>query len=95
MDILTFIETHGIWSYIAFINILTFCAFAVDKVKAITNTWRISEKTLLTLSVLGGATGGWLAMQICRHKTKTPVFKFGMPVIVLVQIVIFTKFFMI
>ncbi len=93
MDILGIIETNGIWVYLIFINLITFCAFAVDKVKAMTDAWRISEKTLLTLSILGGALGGWLAMEICRHKTKTPVFKYGMPIIIVIHIVLLTRFF--
>ena len=94
-NILETIPSMGLWVYILVINIVTFCAFAADKVKAMTDAWRISEKTLLTLSVMGGAAGGWLAMQLCRHKTQTPIFKFGMPVIVIIHIVILTKFFMI
>ena len=86
------ISSVGIWGYLAVINLVTFCAFAVDKLKAMADAWRISEKTLLTLSVLGGAVGGWIAMQLCRHKTKTPIFKYGLPVIIIVHIIIIKLF---
>jgi len=78
----------GIWGFIAFINVLSFVLFAVDKFQAKSKGWRISEKVLLTLSALGGAVGGWFAMEIFRHKTKTPVFKFGLPIMMLAHFVI-------
>lgn len=74
--------------YLLLINIITFCAFAIDKFQAISNGWRISEKTLLGFSLLGGAAGGWIAMQICRHKTRKPTFKYGLPVMVAIHIAI-------
>ena len=64
--------------YLAVINIISFCLFAFDKLKAISNGWRISEKALLSVSAIGGAPGGLLAMKLCRHKTKKPLFKYGM-----------------
>lgn len=56
--------------YISVLSVITFIAYAVDKVKAKKGSWRTKEKTLLCMSFLGGAIGGCLAMQICRHKTK-------------------------
>ena len=78
----------GIGGYFAFVNVLTFAAFAVDKFQARTKGWRISEKILLGLSALGGALGGFISMEVFRHKTKKPVFKFGLPVMILVHIAI-------
>ena len=43
--------------YIFIINILTFIVFAVDKKRAVKNRWRISEKTLMTMAVIGGGFG--------------------------------------
>ena len=51
-------------------SLITFVAYAVDKVKAKANAWRTPEKTLLSLSFFGGALGGYIAMNVCRHKTK-------------------------
>lgn len=56
--------------YAAVINLVTFVLYAADKRKAVKGKWRISEKTLLTLSVLGGGIGGLAAMELIRHKTK-------------------------
>ena len=61
---------------LAALGFITFLAYAVDKVKAKRNAWRISEKALLTLSFFGGAVGGCLAMQLVRHKTKKWYFHF-------------------
>lgn len=56
--------------YLVFISLITFILYALDKRKAKYNTWRISEATLLFLSLCGGAFGGLPAMLIFRHKTK-------------------------
>ena len=40
--------------YIVFINIAGFYAMWLDKKKAKRNEWRISEKTLFTLALIGG-----------------------------------------
>lgn len=54
---------------ISIINALTFIMFVVDKYKAQKRKYRISEKLLLTL-LFFGSVGGYLAMCICRHKTR-------------------------
>ena len=74
--------------YLLIINVVTFIVFGIDKWKAIHNRWRIREAVLLGLSVVGGSIGGILAMLIFHHKTQKPVFKYGMPVILILQIVI-------
>ena len=80
----------GLLIYLLLINLITFCIFAVDKFLAISDGWRVSEKNLLGLSLIGGAAGGWIAMQICRHKTRKPVFKYGLPVMMAIHIWILT-----
>ena len=49
---------------------------------------RIRETALLTLAVLGGSIGAWLGMKVWHHKTLHKMFKFGVPLILLAQIVI-------
>ena len=56
--------------YFAVLSIVTYFTYAIDKKKAKKGARRIPEKTLLCMSFFGGAAGGFLAMQICRHKTK-------------------------
>lgn len=55
-------------------SIVTFLAFAWDKLRAVRGARRVSEATLLTVSILGGALGGLAAMLAVRHKTRRPLF---------------------
>lgn len=57
-------------AYLLLLSLFTFIAYAVDKKKAEKGKWRTKEKTLLFMSFLGGAFGGFPAMLIFRHKTK-------------------------
>lgn len=75
-------------AYLFIINIVGFFLMGLDKAKAKKGAWRISEKTLLLTAVFGGSIGAWIGMEKFRHKTKHWYFKYGIPVICLVQIVI-------
>ena len=81
----------AIW--LALINLTTFLAFGLDKWKAKRKeknekVRRVPEKTLLLLSALGGSVGALLAMWAFRHKTLHRAFKFGVPLILILQTVI-------
>ena len=67
-------------------NIVTFVLYGVDKLKAKRSKWRVSEATLLLFAVLGGSVGAWLGMKIWHHKTQHKKFKYGLPLIILIQI---------
>lgn len=82
-----------IFIYIAFTNILLFTLMSVDKQKAKLKQWRISEKTLFVLALIGGSVGGILGMYTFRHKTKHLKFTLGFPAIVLFQIITVYLFF--
>lgn len=56
--------------YLIVMSVITFFVYIADKKKAQKGKWRVSEKALLGLSFLGGAAGGYLAMNLMRHKTK-------------------------
>ena len=77
--------------YLIIINVITFVIFGVDKYKAIRQEWRIRESTLLGLALIGGSIGGWLAMYIFHHKIKKVKFFVGIPVILVIQIVVFSR----
>ena len=72
--------------YLIVINVVTFIVYGVDKLKAKQGSWRISEATLLILAVIGGSIGALLGMKIWHHKTMHKKFKYGLPLILLVQI---------
>ena len=69
------------------INIITFFVYGLDKLKAVNHWWRIPEWVLLGLAVAGGSIGAYLGMMIFRHKTLKPLFRFGVPVIILVHVI--------
>ena len=73
--------------YLATINVATFFTFGIDKLKARRDKWRIRETALLLLAILGGSLGAWLGMKVWHHKTKHKKFKYGIPLILIVQIV--------
>ena len=70
------------------LNLLTFIVYGIDKWKAVKGKWRIPEATLLILAVIGGSIGALLGMQIWHHKTRHLKFKYGVPFILLAQIVL-------
>ena len=74
--------------YLIAVNTLTFVVYGIDKWKAKQGSWRISEATLLTLAVIGGSIGALLGMKIWHHKTMHKKFKYGLPQILLAQIVL-------
>ena len=74
--------------YLIPINALGFLLMLADKRRAKKDLWRIPEKVLMTVALLGGSLGVYLGMQTARHKTKHPKFSVGVPVILAVQIFI-------
>ena len=88
--------------YLVVINVVTFFVYGIDKwrstsgrllptgrKKAKKSKWRVSEATLLGLAVVGGSIGAWLGMKTWHHKTLHRKFRFGVPLILVVQIVLF------
>ncbi|MGG7058525.1 DUF1294 domain-containing protein [Clostridium nigeriense] len=75
--------------YLILINIIAFITIYIDKQKAIKHKWRIKESTLFLLSTVGGSLGTLLGMYTFRHKTKHKKFTVGIPLILILQILIF------
>ena len=74
--------------YLLFMNLLTLVAYGMDKRKARKNEWRISEKTLLTLALIGGSIGALIGMFGFKHKTRHIKFVLGVPVIFALHVVL-------
>ena len=72
--------------YLAAINLVTLLVYGIDKLRAKRGAWRIPEKTLFLLPILGGSVGAIAGMKVFHHKTKHWYFKYGMPLILLLQI---------
>ena len=68
------------------INLVTFAVYGIDKRRARRGAWRVPEKTLFLLPLLGGSIGALLGMRVFRHKTKHWYFVWGVPAILLAQI---------
>ena len=74
--------------YLLAVNIATFFLYGIDKYKAKKGQWRISEATLLLMAVIGGSIGAWAGMRLWHHKTKHKKFKYGIPIIIILQVTI-------
>ena len=74
--------------YLLAVNIATFFLYGIDKYKARKGRWRISEATLLLMAVIGGSIGAWVGMRIWHHKTMHKKFKYGIPIIIILQVTI-------
>ena len=72
--------------YLLAVNVLTFIVYGVDKWKARRGRWRVPEATLMGLAALGGSVGAWLAMQLFRHKTQKKKFRYGVPILFVLQV---------
>lgn len=72
--------------YLILINLVTFFLYAWDKRLAQNHRRRIRERNLLLLSLLGGAMGGLTSMHIFHHKTRHLKFKWGLPLMLLLQV---------
>lgn len=79
--------------WLVLINLITFLTFGLDKLKAKQKEKRetirrIPERTLFLLAILGGSVGALLGMKVWHHKTLHKSFRFGIPAILTLQIII-------
>lgn len=81
--------------YFAIVNIVGFILMGVDKSKAKRRKWRIPEATLFLVAAIGGSVGSWLGMYTFRHKTKHWYFVWGMPAILLLQLIVAAILFLV
>lgn len=85
-------ESAYIHLYLIIINIITFALYGMDKWRAMTRQWRISEKKLIGLAVIGGSAGAMIGMTVFHHKTRKWYFKLGIPAISVIQITLIIHF---
>lgn len=83
MDVITLLS-----SYFAAINLIGFALMGIDKHKAKKRAFRIPEATLFIVAVIGGSIGSIIGMYAFRHKTKHRSFVYGMPFILILQIIL-------
>lgn len=78
--------------YLLVINVAGIVICGVDKRRAIRHQWRIPEKKIFLIAVLGGSLGILVGMYGFRHKTKHGKFIIGIPMILLCQILLLILF---
>ncbi len=74
-----------LWFYIIAINAIAFIMMGIDKIKSKIGAWRISERTLFAMAFMGGSVGILGGMHVFRHKTRHAKFKWGIPLIIIIQ----------
>ena len=82
-----YISMPNILIYLVIVNLLVIIVMYIDKRKAKYGKWRISENTLLTISIIGGSIGILIGMYWFRHKTKKAKFSWGIPTILILEII--------
>lgn len=78
--------------YLIIINVITFALYGIDKWKAVTRQWRVSEKKLIGLALIGGSVGAVIGMTVFHHKVRKWYFKLGIPAILVTQLTITIHF---
>ena len=74
--------------YIVCLNLVTFVIMFADKRRAIKHQWRIPEKTILLLSLIGGSLGSLCGMFVFRHKTKHLSFRILLPIFLILNLIV-------
>ncbi len=75
--------------YIIVINLYGFIIMGYDKYNAKKNNWRTSEKKLYIIALIGGGFGIYIGMKKFRHKTKHLSFKYGIPVLIVFNVIVY------
>ena len=75
-------------TYVVLINLTGFCLMGIDKRKAIKGAFRIPEATLFLVALIGGSIGSIAGMYTFRHKTRHFTFVYGMPAILILQVIL-------
>ena len=78
--------------YLVIINFIGFIIMGYDKRRAIKNKWRVPEKSLMSVSLIGGSVGMLLGMKFFRHKTKHKLFIIGVPLILIIEVLVISYF---
>ena len=73
--------------YFLLVNLLGFYAMYSDKLRSKKRAFRIPEATLFATAIIGGSIGCIAGMYVFRHKTRHWHFVYGMPLILILQII--------
>ena len=92
MGVLGTNATLYLFIYLFVVNVAAFILYGVDKHRAKKGAWRIPEKVLLGIAVIGGSAGALAGMSYFHHKTRHRRFKYGLPIILLVHLLLAAYF---
>lgn len=87
--------TNYIWYFVIYlivVNLIGILIMYIDKRKAMYGRWRIPEKTLIIVALLGGSIGCMIGMKIFRHKTQKIKFILGYPTILIAETILIIYF---
>ena len=76
-------------AYFIIINLITFIVYSLEKSRAISNKWRVSELALFILAYAGGGIAAFVAMEVFNHKTRKVSFKLLIPWSIIFNIYVF------
>lgn len=80
--------------YVILLNLLGFIAMFLDKQKARKRAFRIPESTLFMIAFIGGSLGVLIGMHLFHHKTRHRVFTFGIPAILIIQLLLLAALYL-
>lgn len=90
--LIQYLTPINIIGYLLAINLMGLLIMYIDKRKAKKGSWRIPEKTLLIIALLGGSVGTICGMYWFRHKTKKIKFTVIFPTILITEIIFIIYF---
>lgn len=73
---------------VGFLSLVEIFLMGVDKRRAKRKAYRIPEAAFFLLAFLGGTPGAILGMHCFHHKTRHWYFRYGLPVILFLQLVL-------
>ncbi|HFI0288355.1 TPA: DUF1294 domain-containing protein [Streptococcus suis] len=76
---------QGFTLFLMIWNLVVFLVYGLDKGKARKGSYRISEKTLLMMTYVGGGLGAWAGGTHFRHKTQKKYFQLAWAIGVLID----------
>jgi uncharacterized membrane protein YsdA (DUF1294 family) len=82
---------HLLVTVYALMSVLCFVCYFIDKRAAEKGLWRIPEKSLHILELLGGWPGAFMAQRLLRHKNRKPSYQLVFWLIVGIHVVGLTQ----
>jgi uncharacterized membrane protein YsdA (DUF1294 family) len=77
--------------YLIAINVYAIFVMYSDKRKARKHYWRVPEEKLFIIALAFGSPGILIGMKLFRHKTRHFKFIYGIPLIIILQLVVLYK----